>query len=603
MKEPMKYVVYGAGDYGRRIIEYIGKDNIAFYIDENEEKQKAGYLGFEVHSLSEAFHLLNGMPIIIALSEEKVRQARVSIEEYEIYSIYTFREIQVLKTKEKIESRTDYIEIYRKAINWIRNNSIPNEGIVNNTSFKKSYPEVTGYYIPTLIKWGYKDLAVSYAKWLCSIQHNDGAWYNTEGEEPYIFDSAQILKGLIAIRNILPEVDEHIIKGCDWILSNMNEEGRLVSPQNNAWGDGRTFSELIHTYCISPIRDAGKILGRKDYIDKAEIIVDYYTTKCKSQILDFGLLSHFYAYVIEAMLDIGKEDLAREAMEGISLKQKESGAVPAYKNVDWICSTGLFQLAIVWFRLGDVERGNKAFNYACKLQNVSGGWFGSYLSEDNPNESNTYFPNSEISWAVKYFLDALYYKNKAQFEIQAPIFSDLIDRNDGRYVCVYNAIKNNKKEKIRVLDVGCGKGRYLKNLISELPDNDYCAVDLSLPVMEYIGIPSIQKRQGSLTDIPYDNNYFDVVYTSEALEHAIDIKTAVKELCRVTRSGGKVVIVDKNKSMLGYFPIEEYEQWFDEEELSEELMKYCSNVNVEREVSFDDTPANGLFYCWIGNVK
>lgn len=43
------------------------------------------------------------------------------------------------------------------------------------------------------------------------------------------------------------------------------------------------------------------------------------------------------------------------------------------------------------------------FNYACKLQNKSGGWYGSYLSEENENEINTYFPNSEISWAVKYF--------------------------------------------------------------------------------------------------------------------------------------------------------------------------------------------------------
>lgn len=596
-----KYVIYGAGDYGKRIIEYVGKDSIAFYIDENEEKQKSGYLGYNVYSLSEAFHLLNGMPIIIALSEEKIRQAKISIEEYEIYNVYTFHDIQVQKTREKIESRTNYIDIYNKSIKWIINNSVLDEGIINNTSLKKSYPEVTGYYIPSLLRWGYKDLAVSYAKWLCSIQHDDGSWYDTDEVNPYIFDSAQILKGLIAIREILPDVDEYIIKGCDWILSNMNSEGRLISPLKDAWGDGKTYSELIHTYCISPIKDAGRLLNRDDYIAKAKMIEDYYTTNCLEQILNFDLLSHFYAYVMEAMVDIGRNDLAREAMNKVALLQKKSGAVPAYNNVEWVCSTGLFQFAIVWFRLGEIENGEKAFEYACKLQNESGGWFGSYLSEENPNETNTYFPNAEISWAVKYFLDALYYKNKAQFEKQAPIFGENIDVDDGRFVCIKDVVA--KKEQIKILDVGCGKGRYIKNLIKMYPNNEYYATDLSLPVMQYFDLEGVKKRQGSLTDIPYEDSLFDVVYTCEALEHAVDIASAVKEMCRVTKSGGTVAILDKNKEKLGYFSIEEWEQWFDENELKNELLKYCSEVEIKKEISFDGIPSNGLFCCWIGKIK
>lgn len=603
MSDSKKYIIYGAGDYGKRIIEYIGSDSIAFYIDENEEKQKSGYLGYNVYSLSEAVYLLKGMPIIIALSEEKIRQAKISIEEYEIYNVYTFHDIQVQKTREKIESRTNYIDIYNKSIKWIINNSVLDEGIINNTSLKKSYPEVTGYYIPSLLRWGYKDLAVSYAKWLCSIQHDDGSWYDTDEVNPYIFDSAQILKGLIAIREILPGVDEYIIKGCDWILSNMNSEGRLVSPLKDAWGDGKTYSELIHTYCISPIKDAGRLLNRDDYIAKAKMIEDYYTTNCLEQILNFDLLSHFYAYVMEAMVDIGRNDLAREAMNKVALLQKESGAVPAYNNVDWVCSTGLFQLAIVWFRLGEIEKGEKAFLYACKLQNESGGWYGSYLSETNPNETNTYFPNSEISWAVKYFLDALYYKNLAQFEVQAPTFGDKIDKHDGRYLCIADVVGNLKSNSLKILDIGCGKGRYLKNLIKEFPDNNYYAVDLSPAVMGFIDNSCIVQQQGTLTNIPYDDDYFDVVYSCEALEHAVDIKMAIKELCRVTKTNGTVIIVDKNKAMLGYFPIEEWEQWFDEKELTDELMNYCSDVDVIKEIAFDDTAANGLFYSWVGKVE
>ena len=42
-------------------------------------------------------------------------------------------------------------------------------------------------------------------------------------------------------------IDEHIIKGCDWILTNMRENGRLVTPDEESWGGDDTFcSEMIH---------------------------------------------------------------------------------------------------------------------------------------------------------------------------------------------------------------------------------------------------------------------------------------------------------------------------------------------------------------------
>lgn len=598
----MTFVIFGAGNFGGQAIELIGRNNIQFFIDNDVEKQKQTYYGFDVLSIEEAKTRIGDSRIVIAISDKYVSEIKKQLCSYGITNYQSFNELKFEYTKEKILKRKNYIDVYNKAIAWILGNSIKNEGIINNSRLFRAYPEVTGYYIPTLIRWGYKELAISYAKWLCSIQHEDGAWYDTEGENPYIFDSAQILKGLLAVRNLYPEVKKHIISGCDWILSNMDKEGRLVSQLPNAWGDGKTFSELIHTYCISPIKEAGIIFDRKDYVEKAGKIADYYTTKCREQILNFDLLSHFYAYVMEAMLDIGKIDLAKEAMNSIAKIQKNSGAVPAYNNVDWVCSTGLFQLAIVWFRLGDIDRGNKAFEYACKLQNESGGWYGSYMSEDNPDESNTYFPDAEISWAVKYFLDALYYRNLAQFEKQAPMFCESIDTSDGRYKCIKNEIEA-AGENAKVLDIGCGKGRYLKNLIKEIPDKKYYAADLSISVMNFFDLECIEKKQGNLTNIPFEDDSFDVTYTCEALEHAVDIKSAVKELCRVTKSGGNIVIVDKNKEMLGYFEIEEWEQWFDEKELTNELYKYCSSVEVVKEINFDKEPANGLFYCWIGRKK
>jgi malonyl-CoA O-methyltransferase len=121
--------------------------------------------------------------------------------------------------------------------------------------------------------------------------------------------------------------------------------------------------------------------------------------------------------------------------------------------------------------------------------------------------------------------------------------------------------------------------------------------------MKFFEIPGVEKKQGNLTNIPYENNKFDFTYSCEALEHAVDISSAIREMCRVTKSGGYVAVIDKNKDMLGYYDIEEWEQWFDENELKQELLKYCSDVIVKKNINFDDKPANGLFYCWIGKIK
>ena len=139
-------------------------------------------------------------------------------------------------------------------------------------------------------------------------------------EAPYIFDSAQILKGLLAVREIYPKVDNHIIRGCDWILQQMTEEGQLVTPVKDAWGDDiRTCSELIHMYCLAPLVQAANVFNRPDYEEKAYKILEYYKTNYYNEIMNFGLLSHFYAYVMEALLDMGEIQIAEEAMKKMEL--------------------------------------------------------------------------------------------------------------------------------------------------------------------------------------------------------------------------------------------------------------------------------------------
>lgn len=607
----MKYYLFGAGDYGKRVISLLGQKNIKAIFDNNPAKwntllEEIPIQRFKAPSNIDEKSIWEDRCVVVSVSPEKSKDIIRQLESNGIQNYIRYEELVAHITKERILARTDYISVYQKAVRWIREHSIDGEGIINSTYLPQSYPEVTGYFIPSLLKWGHRKLAYTYAEWLCSIQKPDGSWYNTEDTAPYIFDTAQVLKGLLAVRKDMPQADGHILAGCEWILAQIQENGRLVTPTKDAWGNDRnTCDEVIHIYCLSPLLEAAGIYQKPEYKEKALCIWSYYKQNYYAKIMDFNLLSHFHAYLMEALLDIGERDMAREAMGHMEKYQKQSGAVPAYRNCDWVCSTGLFQLALVWFRLGDIERGNKAFEYACKLQNESGGWFGSYLSEDNTSEHNTYFPTGEISWAVKYFMDALYYKNVAEFERKYDSFLSDIDKADGRYQLIVSEIRAIPSQGMqkRILDVGCGKGRYLKNLVEDMPDCQYAAVDISEKVMEAFGADIAEKRQGTLTNIPFDNDIFDVVYTCEALEHAIDIGSALREMERVCRPGGKIIIIDKNLKALGRFEIEPWEQWFDEDELKKILEEGCAEVMVHKEIPYEGKDADGLFCAWVGKVK
>lgn len=308
--------------------------------------------------------------------------------------------------------------VFDRAMAWVKKNTIDGNGICVTSAKQYIYPEVTGYFIPTLLEWGEDDLAVSYAKYLMSIQKEDGAWYDSEGKLPYVFDTGQILKGLVAIREKLPEADEHIRKACDWMLSRQDESGALRAPEGNAWNPGEC-EETIHTYCLSPIRDAGRIFGRDDYVQAAQKALAYYIEHDRESILGFGQISHFHAYVMEALADMGETDLCRQAMTNLERYRNPQGGIPAFKDVPWICSTGCFQLAVVWYKLGEKEKGDSLFHYTCRFQNPSGGWYGSYPESKFKNLFRSgrmkpgYFAIEEPSWVNKYYLDALYLKENA----------------------------------------------------------------------------------------------------------------------------------------------------------------------------------------------
>lgn len=292
----------------------------------------------------------------------------------------------------------------QKAKQWIYENSIDG-GIIHSSSLRMPYPEVTGYFIPSLLKWGEIDLAKSYGDWLISIQTTEGGWQDTSLQTLYTFDTGQILKGMYELISFGQKYEDSFLKGCDWLLTQIDGQGRIHTPTTEHFsGIG---SEYIHLYAIEPLKYAGDKYGRQDYLDAVARAVQHYLSQ--NDLIDFKFLSHFHAYVVEALIDLEQEDRARQALRDLELNyQKSNGSIPAYHNVRWVCLTALFQYALCYYKLGELEKGNKLFDFALSKQNKTGGFYG------GSGWFVTYFKNTEISWPVKYFLDALYWRKQLE---------------------------------------------------------------------------------------------------------------------------------------------------------------------------------------------
>src|SRR3989339_1002384 len=89
-----------------------------------------------------------------------------------------------------------YVMRVRSIDRWIKRYS-SSKGIYISSQENTEYPEVTGYFLETLLKWGYVDQADSWYEWLISIQNKDGGWPSPNlNEESMFFDSGQIVRGL-----------------------------------------------------------------------------------------------------------------------------------------------------------------------------------------------------------------------------------------------------------------------------------------------------------------------------------------------------------------------------------------------------------------------
>ncbi len=299
----------------------------------------------------------------------------------------------------------------QKAIQWVRNNRVPNSGVRQSHNRELITPEVTGYLIDSLYRIGEKELAYDLARWEVSIQKPNGAFGAPDGVA-YTFDTAQVARGFLSLLDGKPEFEAPLRRACDYVDKMIAADGNVTHETYDMWylPDGTVLSEYGNLYVLPPMLQAGKKLNEPRYTAAAKRGMEYF--RKKPDLVEFkselAMLSHYFGYMMEALVDLGEVELAKKGLKQALAVQRKDGSIPAYPGVNWVCSTGMAQLAIAWYKLGDREPADKAMNYLFRLQNPSGGFYGGY------GKGAAYFPDAEISWAVKFFLDAVMLRNKAK---------------------------------------------------------------------------------------------------------------------------------------------------------------------------------------------
>ena len=106
------------------------------------------------------------------------------------------------------------------------------------------------------------------------------------------------------------------------------------------------------------------------------------------------------------------------------------------------------------------------------------------------------------------------------------------------------------RESERVLDIGTGPGLLAYDMAASVGrDGHVCGIDISEDMLAMsrkrcADQPWTEFQWEDATNLPYPDNGFDAAVSTHVYEYIADIPAALAELYRVTRPGGRVVVLD-----------------------------------------------------------
>jgi hypothetical protein len=358
-----------------------------------------------------------------------------------------------LKRERRPEARQDIpIDIaLREALGWIKraqDNSLSADGGVARhyclvSGWAASYPECTGYIVPTIIREGQArgdanllDRARKMLDWLVSIQMPSGAFQGgVMGESPVVpvtFNTGQILLGLAAgVREFGDVYLPAMQAAADWLAQTQDSDGcwRVHSTPFAAPGD-----KAYETHASWGLFEAARLAPNCGYAEAGmrnlrwslshQKTAGWFANCCLTDPLN--PLTHTIGYLLRGLIagheftgDTEILEAARETGEGVLTALRPDGFLPGRLDrrwqgtVSWACLTGTVQIAACWLLLyratGDVRfrnAGLTANRYVRSTLRLEGPLETRGAVKGSFPVSGDYTRFQYPNWACKFFIDS-----------------------------------------------------------------------------------------------------------------------------------------------------------------------------------------------------
>jgi malonyl-CoA O-methyltransferase len=263
-------------------------------------------------------------------------------------------------------------------IDWLKRAEHQSGGIAawqdEGGGYHHSYPEVTGYLIPTLLREGEAELAKRCGDWLVSIQRPDGSWPGLDGRASRSFDTAAIVEGLLALGDYQEQTD----KAIRWLLTQIRPDGTLsVVPG----------VDDTHIYTMRATWIMGHIDGVEAWLPDLPWDIKRWGERQRP---------HYIAYALEGLWHMGAEEQVIEAL--MEVRRHQRGLMPFWFKNAWVPAGGTCVCATAQFAYLYALAG---LNAAEEMEAVR-----QYVADDG-GVYHGHEDRRKTSWAAKYWLDAL----------------------------------------------------------------------------------------------------------------------------------------------------------------------------------------------------
>lgn len=120
------------------------------------------------------------------------------------------------------------------------------------------------------------------------------------------------------------------------------------------------------------------------------------------------------------------------------------------------------------------------------------------------------------------------------------------DVEQRKFLVFSQLLKDQELKGAKVLEVGCGTGRFSEQIVRL--GGELTVLDIGPTLVANVASNlSCSGVVGDACNLPFAAQSFDVVVSSECIEHTLNPERAIREMCRVCRAGGLVIMTSPNK--------------------------------------------------------